>query len=46
MRIRIRGRYLPFHDRNGQLLHIKGSKTAFLRICEKDYMNLNVKIDS
>lgn len=37
----------PFHDRNWQLIRVKGSKKAFLWTYERDgYINLNVKVNS
>lgn len=37
---------MPFHDRNWQLIRIKGSKRAFLWTYEKDgFINLNLKVD-
>jgi O-6-methylguanine DNA methyltransferase len=35
----------PFHDRNWQLVRVKGSRKAFLWTYERDgYINLNVKV--
>ena len=36
----------PFHDNNGQLVRVEGSKKAFLWTYEREgYINLNVKAD-